>query len=209
MHCSHANYLVCGPNTLPCYSKATGYHTRAVHIGNCRLYYHRLRSFVREAIRHSHAHRHRFQRNCIGIHDQKGPHRAFCRAPLPTTPETRLENTTLPIIILIFLAFEVVHLIGWNFYFPTAAEQWLWRGTSLGCISIPIVSLATVTLMLWRSKWDPKSWQRLLGASQNPMMVIYVLCRLYMLVDMFVSLRDVPIGVYKTPQWSQYFFSIS
>jgi hypothetical protein len=111
-------------------------------------------------------------------------------------------------IILIFLAFGAVHLLGWNFYFPTAAEQWLWRVASLGCISIPIVSLATVTLMLWRSKWDLESWERLLGISQSPMMVIYVLCRLYMFVDMFVGLRDVPIGVYKTPQWPQYFFSI-
>jgi hypothetical protein len=36
----------------------------------------------------------------------------------------------------------------------------------------------------------------------------YVLCRTFMFVEMFVGLRAVPAGIYKTPQWSQYLPSI-
>jgi hypothetical protein len=108
-------------------------------------------------------------------------------------------------VTLIFLAFGAIHLLGWNFYFPTVAERWLWRVASLLCIAVPMISLATATLMLWRTKWDPKGRVRQFVVAQSPMMVIYVLCRLYMFVDMFVGLRDVPYGVYKTAKWSQYF----
>lgn len=34
---------------------------------------------------------------------------------------------------------------------------------------------------------------------------LYVLCRLYMVVEMFINLRAVPADVYRVPQWSQYF----
>jgi hypothetical protein len=34
---------------------------------------------------------------------------------------------------------------------------------------------------------------------------LYVLFRIYMFIEMFISLRAAPASVYQTPQWSQYF----
>lgn len=36
----------------------------------------------------------------------------------------------------------------------------------------------------------------------------YAVFRLYMFIEMFVGLRSVPVSVYQTPQWSQYFPSL-
>jgi hypothetical protein len=33
---------------------------------------------------------------------------------------------------------------------------------------------------------------------------LYALFRLYIFIEMFVGLRDVPVGVYKTVQWTLY-----
>lgn len=35
--------------------------------------------------------------------------------------------------------------------------------------------------------------------------VVYTICRAHMMVEMFVSLREVPVDAYRVPQWSQHF----
>ena len=93
--------------------------------------------------------------------------------------------------------FGAIHLLGWQFHFPTEVESWLWRASSIACVVIPLAALAGFFWELWDSKYGEGIVFAIGG--------LYVLCRLYMLVEMFVSLRAVPADVYKTPQWSQYF----
>ncbi|KAH8730036.1 hypothetical protein GQ44DRAFT_673718 [Phaeosphaeriaceae sp. PMI808] len=100
------------------------------------------------------------------------------------------RKTLAPIGCIITLVFGAIHLIAWNFPFPSIAERWLWRISSTGCAAIPIIMLAI-------SYWS-RHINRVLGLT-------YVLFRVYMPVEMFVSLRAAPASLYKTPQWSQCF----
>jgi hypothetical protein len=105
-------------------------------------------------------------------------------------------------MIIISLGFGAVHIAAWNFHFPSPTEQLLWRISSVGVIILPI--LIVLMLMeediykriLRRTLWDALFW---------PFAISYTLFRLYMFIEMFISLRASPASVYQTPRWSQYF----
>jgi hypothetical protein len=103
-----------------------------------------------------------------------------------------------PSSLAVCLGFGALHLVAWNFYFPTEAERWLWRVSSLGCIVLPIGIAVSFMLHIEDA---PDIYVFLTFGS----MALYFLFRFYMFVEMFVSLRSVPASVYQTPEWSQYF----
>lgn len=94
--------------------------------------------------------------------------------------------------------FGAMHLFGWNFHFPSEAERYLWRVSSTGCAALPLVVLAGD---IW-SMQLPEPWD---AAKDIGITCMYGLFRIYILIEMFAGLRSVPVDVYKTPQWSQYF----
>jgi hypothetical protein len=98
--------------------------------------------------------------------------------------------------IAICLVFGALHVAAWDFHFPSFTERLLWRISSVGVTVIPVVIVVIL-------EWRPGSW---LEESNTWIAApLYTLFRLYMFVEMFVSLREVPASVYQTPQWSQYF----
>jgi hypothetical protein len=96
--------------------------------------------------------------------------------------------------------FAALHFVGWQFHFPTETEKWFWRASCIACVVLP---LAVVFVSVWdiEDGWN-ENW--LTGF----FVILYTLCRVYMMVEMFISLRAVPADVYETPQWSQYFPSL-
>jgi hypothetical protein len=102
--------------------------------------------------------------------------------------------------VAICLMFGAIHVVAWNFHFPSYAEKILWRISSTGCAALP-------TLLLI---WNRLDYFGGLVHEVATMTIIcsYALFRAYMFVEMFVSLRSVPASVYQTPQWSQYFPAI-
>lgn len=97
------------------------------------------------------------------------------------------------------LVFGALHLAGWNFHFPTETERWMWRAASIGCVVLPLLVLADAVFL--DDRHDDDVWYI---CSIFAVFGLYIICRLYMMVEMFASLRAVPADVYKTPQWSQY-----
>jgi len=100
--------------------------------------------------------------------------------------------------VFIIFAFGGMHLLGWKFYSKTTLELWMWRASSLGCLMLPLFIFFIV-------EFFPIKMKMLEDFAFYPLVILYVLCRLYMFIEMFVGLRAVPVGVYQTPQWSQYF----
>ena len=94
------------------------------------------------------------------------------------------------------IVFGALHLVGWRFHFPTEIELWLWRASSITCVAMPMVLMILLNL-----NEDTFGYWFLVGT----LLGLYVLCRLYMVVEMFINLRAVPADVYRVPQWSQYF----
>jgi len=101
-----------------------------------------------------------------------------------------------PFVVLIILAFTACHLVGWNFYFPTRTEQLLWRIASVLCAGMP----AMISCCRYFGSSGAEVWEKLMWFCTGA----YVLVRVYLLVEVFISLRSVPVDVYTAVDWSAY-----
>jgi hypothetical protein len=104
-------------------------------------------------------------------------------------------------LVAICLGFGAIHVGGWNFHFPSMTEQLLWRISSVACVSLPLTILSIAFYGAYGGHL-PEIIQRINLFGCGP---LYVLFRIYMFIEMFITLRAVPASVYQTPQWSQYF----
>ena len=123
-----------------------------------------------------------------------------------------------------------LHCLAWDFHFPTSTERLLWRVCSLVIAgAIPISWLFTHATVLLLKRLFPLVWYdgvhsrhytvpneygpgevvkgRLmeLGTAFHGIgLSLYVLARLYLIVEMFSGLRSQPRGVYQTLEWTNF-----
>jgi hypothetical protein len=118
-------------------------------------------------------------------------------------PAFGLVVTFLPLI------YGGVHLVAWNFEFPTKTELLLWK---IACVNImatvPVVFLGSYfwefLVPLFWIHWKLKLWKfTFLKLLAYPCFLFYALSRSYLVVESFISLRSIPIGVYWMPSWLQ------
>lgn len=120
------------------------------------------------------------------------------------------------VLWLACLAYGAVHLSAWNDHFPTVAEQWLWPSSSLyigfcGGLWIALNYLAQSfgPLNAFWEKWMDRGgrwWQNfLIGAPVLVCGVSLVLARAFIVVEAFISIRELPVAAYDTPTWTQVF----
>jgi hypothetical protein len=106
-------------------------------------------------------------------------------------------------LILVTMVHGPLHTMAWHYRFASAAEQILWRVATIICTILPLV----VVFIL-----SPPIRGRLgqLGKRVALFMVLtcfamYVLLRLYLLMESLISIRSMPAGVYRVVQWSTVF----
>jgi len=93
--------------------------------------------------------------------------------------------------------FAGIHLASWNIELPTRVEDWFWRASALGCLVLPV----TITLI----SLNPfKKFSNSFGPFAYACFVLYALVRLFLLVEMFVSLRLLPKSAYRSVQWADF-----
>ena len=97
-------------------------------------------------------------------------------------------------IVWIGCIFNGVHIMAWNFKFPTPVEIWLWRCCSLtACAAIVEQYLALflgqqkLTLLLTAGLGTP----------------LYLISRMYLMVEACVSLRSVSPAMYQSSSWQK------
>lgn len=97
------------------------------------------------------------------------------------------------------MAFSAIHLSAWNWTFPSTAERYLWRSTSL--IATVVVIPTAVLLPLLGT--GSKPWQRyvVLGFIY-PLVGLYLLSRTILIVQVFLCFRAAPEGVYRSVDWT-------
>ena len=175
------------------------------------------------------------------------------RCDSPERPLRRFPDDRFPAIsawekfslFSMTLIFAALHLVGWNFSFPTAAERYLWRIASWFITGTTFVfwTFETIVARHRFGRWDKYLvWLRLKraapldeekladgakpedeeekrerehrAAKPNPMLwevlmflpivAGYVLARGYMIVEVFMSLRMLPLGAYNTVEWADF-----
>ena len=145
----------------------------------------------------------------------------------PGTPQVWLRRETwfftlvfvlsnrmlLLLLVALPLLYGGIHLATWDFHFASKTEHMLWK---IACIdimgTIPIACLYYEGLVLIGRRFDEPfriipSWKPVykypLWAFYGPLAIFYALARLYIVVESFISLRHVPIGVYAAVPWVQ------
>ncbi|KAL8372196.1 hypothetical protein RB595_001813 [Gaeumannomyces hyphopodioides] len=106
-----------------------------------------------------------------------------------------------------------IHAATWNDYFPSEAEKWMWRSsasyiTFCGGLWVMLNFLVARFRRLnqfWEHWMDGKKplWQSLLlGAVVFICGLGLVLARVFIVVEAFISVREMPESAYRTPEWS-------
>jgi hypothetical protein len=116
-------------------------------------------------------------------------------------PNDALQGFQLPILVLHFgvaagaIIFGGIHLAVWNFDFPTMIERDVWRAASIAStVLMPIMySVLFINEFVrgFRSKSFVKWWNIVFGS-------MYLLVRLFLLVEIFRTLIYLPPGTYLT-----------
>lgn len=112
----------------------------------------------------------------------------------------RYTTRTKIILGLTFLAiatlFGGLHCLAWNYEFPTPEEALMWRISSLGMIALPPVFYCS-RVMRYVDCWPDVPDFGGLG-----LVVVYVVFRMFNLLEVFFSLRRTPEGLYQTVNWT-------
>lgn len=107
-----------------------------------------------------------------------------------------------------------LHALAWNNFFPSTVEKWLWRSTAiyisfcggLWVLLNGIVSKLKKLNAFWEHWMDgEKSWLSdvFLGSLVCLCGSAFILARAFIVVEAFVSIRELPVMAYDTPSWSQ------
>ena len=123
-------------------------------------------------------------------------------------PKLKVEwgylNTTIAGIGMAGTVFGSIHCVAWNFAFPTPIEQLLWRVSCLIILIMPLMAAimyATITHEAREvSQEDNKTnlWLKPLGYALVP---VYLLARVYLVVEVFRSLAYLPQSAYMATPW--------
>jgi hypothetical protein len=106
-------------------------------------------------------------------------------------------------------AYGGLHLSAWNDYFPTEGERWLWIACSLATgatgVFLALFFLATQKIKAFEQLEhfinNSKAVKWTLGTIVTP---LFILARVFIVVEAFISLRRAPEAIYQTPEWTNY-----
>lgn len=111
------------------------------------------------------------------------------------------------------LIYGGIHLAAWNFDFPSHVESILWKVSSFIIMGLIPVVLLLFLLGVFVGEYLT-SWNTFLSVEENIEIayvmglailgfLLYGFARIFLVVESFISLRHVPIGVYAAVPWVQ------
>ena len=137
-------------------------------------------------------------------------------------------------VAIISLLFGLIHCLGWFLVFPSGAERLIWRVSAVIIAALPVLILLSHSVILFVvfifdkwvriKEWPPldgsliRKRQILFDIFFKPMNIIrkatwwifvilipiYLLARMALLVEAFLSLRNLPSGAYSVVNWTDY-----
>ena len=139
-----------------------------------------------------------------------------------------VDSSLLLTLWLLGALYGGIHLALWNYDFPTRAETSLWRISAATLFSMAVFCLLVALLVRAPIEFDIHTERRrtqeshgndafqpgppcprhivwLIRAAVAAPILLYILARIFIVVESFISLRHVPIGVYEGGLgWSKY-----
>ncbi|KAL8818127.1 MAG: hypothetical protein Q9223_003168 [Gallowayella weberi] len=133
-------------------------------------------------------------------------------------------------LFLFTMAYCGLHFAAWDFDFPTSVERYLWRVASIAICACAFIFWVCETyqdghrLGRWE-RWYAKIFhdkrngridtmeklrrnRRFIPVWEvivmTPVTVVYTLARTYIVVEVFLSQRSLPIGAFNSVQWSEF-----
>ena len=112
------------------------------------------------------------------------------------------------------MAYGGLHATAWNGHFPSDVEMWLWRGSSI-CIAGSgltwlLINLLARTFEGFKAYWGKVEslrahWTSLVGLGTLATIcgLAYLMARIFLVVEAFISLRKLPAAAFDTLQWTQ------
>lgn len=134
----------------------------------------------------------------------------------------KLQGRFLSTLWLLASLYGGIHLALWNYDFPTPVESLLWRISAATLTSAPVLLVFLFITLELLSPWFVETFPRVFGIGCEDswelhiavrMLLIgvptaallYTSARIFIVVESFISLRHVPIGVYAGGLgWSKY-----
>lgn len=129
-----------------------------------------------------------------------------------------------PELLLLFLplAYGTIHLLAWEYCFPSDVERYTWRvssviasSTQLGVLPVELLidfydfvddKILFKDILKGKEKWiNPlvQLWEVSILALFLLLSLLNIASRVFLTVESFVSLRSLPIGSYAMPAWLQ------
>lgn len=106
--------------------------------------------------------------------------------------------------LLLLVIYGSIYLIVWGFEFPTLAESILWKTTCLIIITLPFTWILTLIVKSFADVW--LRGDRAIYFTLSLFCTALILStagRIFLVLESFISLRHVPIGVYAAVPWVQ------
>ena len=112
------------------------------------------------------------------------------------------------------ICFGAIHLSAWNEHFPTTAEAWLWRSSALFVAGSGALWML-INVLAQTIPWVDQFWDSVVALKVNRLAgaalmiscgicgLLYVVARLFLVLESFISLRALPASTYQTPDWTQ------
>lgn len=112
------------------------------------------------------------------------------------------------------MAYGGLHASAWDGYFPSKIEMWLWQASSI-CIAGSgltwiLINMLARTFDGFKAYWGKVEslrahWTSLVGLGSLATLcgLAYLLARIFLVVEAFISLRKLPAATFDTLQWTQ------
>ena len=143
----------------------------------------------------------------IGVGDMRVPtfYASYAVQMSETTGDAITCFICMPIVGLVFGG---IHCVGWFFDFPSSAEAMLWRVSSAVLSGIAFLFPLFVTSVYFLLSGSSSSRLRLqlyfAYAVFSIILLVYVVSRLLLLVEAFISLRHLTPGMLALVKWTSF-----